>query len=470
MLDPTTMNATGRATHPLQASQMPSEQRILLFGRYPVPGQTKTRLIPALGPVGAADLQRRLTEKTLDTLLHADVPAASIVFCHSGGTRSQLQRWLGRAGIGFDRQQGADLGARMDNAFRAAFRFGCARVVMVGTDIPALTPDHLDTALEALRRHDLVLGPSRDGGYWLIGMRRPLDLFQNIKWGGPQVLTQTLAAAGRLGLSVAQLETLNDIDTPADLSDWPSPEYRRTYLTVIIPALNEAGNISRTIEAAQAADSEILLADGGSSDQTISIARAAGIAVIQAPRGRAIQQNTAARHASGRVLLFLHADTRLPADYPAQVFETLMDPAVVAGAFGFKADWNRRDMRLIEQTVRLRATLFQLPYGDQGLFMPRAVFARAGGFPLVPVAEDLLLVRQLKKLGRIALAPGSAVTSARRWRARGLWRTTLRNYLIAGACLAGIDPKHLAPLLRSRLNRNASNGDPRDPAAARHQR
>lgn len=470
MLDPATMNTTGCATYPLHASPIPSEQQILLFGRYPAPGQTKTRLIPALGPVGAADLQRRLTEKSLNTLLHSGVPAQSIVFCHSGGTRSQLQRWLGRTGIGFDRQHGADLGARMDNAFRTAFRHGCARVVLVGTDIPGLTPDHLDTAFEALRRDDLVLGPSRDGGYWLIGMRRPLDLFREIKWGGPQVLAQTLAAAGRLGLSVTQLETLDDIDTPADLSIWPPEERHRTYLTVIIPALNEAGGISRAIEAARSADSQILVADGGSSDDTTAIARAAGATIVHSPRGRAVQQNTAARHASGRVLLFLHADTRLPADYPAQVFESLMDPAVAAGAFGFKTDWNRRDMRLIEQAVRLRATLFQLPYGDQGLFMPKAVFARTGGFPLVPVAEDLLLVRQLKKLGRIALAPGSAVTSARRWRARGLWRTTLRNYLIAGACLAGIDPKYLAPLFRSRLNRNASTGDRRDPAAEQNQR
>jgi rSAM/selenodomain-associated transferase 2 len=239
---------------------------------------------------------------------------------------------------------------------------------------------------------------------------------------------------------------------------------------VIIPTLNEAKTIARVIDAVRAADSQILVADGGSSDGTPAIAQAAGAAVIQAPRGRAAQQNAAVRHALGRVLLFLHADTRLPADYPAQVFETLMDPAVAAGAFRFKTDWDRPGMRLIERAAHLRAMLFQLPYGDQGLFMPKTVFDRAGGFPLVPAAEDLLLVRQLKKLGRIALARGAAVTSARRWRTIGIWRATLRNYLIAGGCLAGIDPRHLAPLYRSRLNRNASIGDRRDPTVAQDQR
>jgi hypothetical protein len=89
-----------------------------------------------------------------------------------------------------------------------------------------------------------------------------------------------------------------------------------------------------------------------------------------------------------------------------------------------------------------------LPYGDQALFMPRNIFDRIGGFPLVPIAEDLFLVKRLARLGRIAQARGAAVTSARRWRAIGVWRATLINYVIAAGCLLGVGPRHLVPLYR----------------------
>jgi uncharacterized protein len=151
------------------------------------------------------------------------------------------------------------------------------------------------------------------------------------------------------------------------------------------------------------------------------------------------------------VLLFLHADTLLPPDYPAQVFEALIPAGVAAGAFRFKTDWNRWSMRLIEKIARIRSTLLQMPYGDQALFMPKTAFDNAGGFPHVPIAEDLFLVRRLGRRGRIAQARGFAVTSGRRWRTLGVWRTTLINYLVAGGCILGMDPRRLAPLYRKWL-------------------
>jgi len=436
------------------ASRIPSDCRLILFGRYPVPGRTKTRLIPALGPVGAAELQRRLTQKSLATALQSGLPASSVEFCWTGGSASQIKQWLGPAGIGFIPQVGDNLGTRMRNALQAASDRGNRPVVLVGTDIPAITAQHLNAAFEALRRHDLVLGPSRDGGYWLIGANRPVDVFQGIQWSRSDVLARTLAQAGRQGLTVARLETLNDIDTEADLVSWrPDGRWRRPYLTVVIPALDEAGIIQAAIHRLRSPDSEIIVADGGSRDNTLNLARAAGAAVLVAPRGRAVQQNNAARLASGRVLLFVHADTGLPPDYAAQVFETLMPQGVSAGAFRFKTDFDHWSMRLIEKTVRIRSTLFQMPYGDQALFMPKAAFDKIGGFPLVPIAEDLFLVKRLAGLGRIAQARAAAVTSARRWRATGVWRATLINYLIAGGCLLGFDPKRLAPLYRWGLHR-----------------
>ncbi len=428
-------------------SHRPSARRLILFGRYPVPGKTKTRLIPLLGPAGAAELQRHLTEKSLVTLIQSHL--APVAFCHTGGTRRQLHSWLGHHPVRLTTQVQGDLGTRMEHALFSALNQGCNKVVLVGTDVPGMTAGHLSAAFEALSKKDIVLGSSLDGGYWLVGLRCQADIFRNIAWSTPDVLAQTLAVARSQRLSTALLEPLNDIDTEADLKAWqPEANWQHPYMSVIIPALNEEATITKAIEGARSPDSEIIVVDGGSNDKTMARAQEAGARVIVAPRGRALQQNSGARRARGCVLLFLHADTRLPDNYGAQVFETLMASQVSAGAFGFKTDYDNRGMRLIEKAARIRSAVFNLPYGDQALFMTKTQFDKVGGFPLVPIAEDLHLVRRLARQGRIRLAPGAAVTSGRRWRSIGIWRATAINYLIAGGCLAGVPPKYLAPLYK----------------------
>jgi hypothetical protein len=123
-----------------------------------------------------------------------------------------------------------------------------------------------------------------------------------------------------------------------------------------------------------------------------------------------------------------------------------MDSRVVAGAFQFKTDLSKRRMRLIEKAVHIRSTWFQMPYGDQGIFLHKDLFDRIGGFTPAPIAEDLFLVRRLARMGRIGLAPVPVVTSGRRWRKIGVWRATLINYLIAGGCLLRVPASYLAPL------------------------
>jgi len=434
---------------------MPSAYRhrqVILFGRYPVPGLTKTRLIPALGTLAAADLQRRLTEQAVAGL--AGNCTAPLSFAFTGGTREQVRRWLGRFKIQAVAQPEGDLGRRMRRVLDQALDKGARQAVLVGTDVPGLTAGHVRMAFEALAGHDLVLGPSADGGYWLVGCRRPLDLFDGIAWGTPEVLARTLAAAQKQGLSTALLPELQDIDTEADLKRWqPRGQWRRPYLSVVIPALNEAPGIAETIARVQAKGIEIIVADGGSRDGTPALARHAGAAVVETPRGRAVQQNRGADAATGRVLLFLHADTRLPADFGPQLFELLMDPAVALGAFRFATDWAHPAMRWIACAANWRSSCLGMPYGDQAFFMRRERFDQAGGFPPAAIAEDLFLARRMARLGRIGLAPGAAVTSARRWRMRGIVRTTVINYLIAGGCLLGADPSRLAPLYNKRVPR-----------------
>jgi rSAM/selenodomain-associated transferase 1 len=201
----------------MKRGQTSSRNRLIIFGRYPVPGRAKTRLIPALGPAGAADLQRRLTEDILQTARRFASPSEiSVEICFEGGSKQKMRRWLGSGPI-LSRQIPGNLGQRMQAAFLDAFQRGADRVVLLGTDIPQIRTDHLEQSFNALTESDLVIGPSTDGGYWLIGMKHPIDLFEGIKWSTDAVFGQTLALAKEQGLRVKTLSPLRDIDTTEDL-------------------------------------------------------------------------------------------------------------------------------------------------------------------------------------------------------------------------------------------------------------
>lgn len=192
--------------------------QLTIFTRYPKPGQTKTRLIGALGKDGAAALQKELTEKTvqeIDQLVQTSTYEPVIYF--EGGGLAAMQSWLGR-----DRQykpQGTGgLGEKLKRAFGDAFNAGAQRVVTIGCDCPGLSKEHINRAFDALYFNELVLGPATDGGYYLIGIKRPLDeLFENIPWGTDRVFETTVSLAQQLGLSTEILEELHDVDRPEDL-------------------------------------------------------------------------------------------------------------------------------------------------------------------------------------------------------------------------------------------------------------
>lgn len=431
---------------PLVPTSLRSD-RLIVFGRYPRPGNVKTRLIPTLGTVGAADFQRRLTERTLDTARKlVSRCRVCVEFRFEGGTRKQVGLWLGPDVLA--RPQGAGgLGKRMHDCMAEAFREGSPRVVLLGTDIPEVTTGLLEEAFQALTENDVVLGPSEDGGYWLVGSTRPTPLFEGIPWSTGGVFRCTVALARTLGLKMHTLRTLRDMDGPEDLASCPRHELLQSpYLSVIIPTLNEARCIEETIGRAKNGESQIIVVDGGSTDHTVEVARLAGAAVVSSPPGRAVQQNRGVLLANGRVLLFLHADTHLPAGFVGSVFETLMDSRAAGGAFSFKTDWDHPVMKSLEFLTNVRARLFRLPYGDQAIFLRKSLFERLGGFPQIPVAEDLFFVRRLAKLGRLGIVPNPAVTSARRWRSVGVVRNTIINQIIVAGCLLGVSPKKLACL------------------------
>lgn len=186
--------------------------RLVLFARYPTAGECKTRLIPALGAQGAAQLHRRMTERTVAVLRASDLP---VTVAFTGASKASFADWLGHDLVLMEQVAG-DLSARL---------LACldpAPVIFFGADTPDLETRHVSAAVAGLASHEVVIGPAEDGGYYLIGMNCALpDLLTDMPWSTEQVLPETLARSDRLGIAPLLLETLADCDRPEDLARWP---------------------------------------------------------------------------------------------------------------------------------------------------------------------------------------------------------------------------------------------------------
>ncbi len=195
---------------------------LILFTRYPMAGKAKTRLIPALGGEGAAQLQKKMTKHILGRgrIFSEKYPQTKIEIHHSGGNLSLLQAWLGED-LTYIPQAEGDLGKKMYCALENSFTQGAQKALIAGCDCPLLTPEIFAEAFEELEHHDLVLGPALDGGYYLIALKKAIEeIFQDIVWGKEQVLARTLEKAESLKLKVKLLEEMSDVDYPEDLWVW----------------------------------------------------------------------------------------------------------------------------------------------------------------------------------------------------------------------------------------------------------
>ena len=228
------------------------------------------------------------------------------------------------------------------------------------------------------------------------------------------------------------------------LSEVTNHKLKIPKISVIIPTLNEAKNIKATLATTKIATNvEVIVVDAGSEDDTVAIAQSEGIKIISGFRGRAVQMNAGAAIASGEILLFLHGDTRLPAEFDVMVRKIFSTPKIVAGAFTLKIDGKGLGLRLVEWGVKLRSHFWQMPYGDQAIFLKKQTFQEIGGFPELPIMEDFEFIRHLKYSGKIAIIPVSVVTSGRRWLQKGVFQTTLINQIVIIAYFLGISPERL---------------------------
>ena len=227
------------------------------------------------------------------------------------------------------------------------------------------------------------------------------------------------------------------------------PPAMPTRISIVIPVLDEAGRIVATLAALaplRAQGAELIVVDGGSSDGTAALCKGLADAVLSAPRGRALQMNAAARAASGAVLLFLHADTRLPDDALTQIAQAVQTQP-----------WGRFDVRIAGRSPMLpvvaalmntRSRLTGIATGDQALFVRRDAFDAVGGFPAQPLMEDIELCKRLRRLGRPACLRAKVVTSGRRWDSRGAWRTIGLMWRLRLLYWLGVPAERLAAAYR----------------------
>jgi len=230
-------------------------------------------------------------------------------------------------------------------------------------------------------------------------------------------------------------------------------------IAVVIPALDEEEQIEGAIKTAQAAEDssrnsglegaeqveiEVVVVDAGSRDDTVRLAEQARARVLVSERGRARQLDVGWRAVAADVVLFLHADTRLPIGWADAVQRSLREPSRVGGAFRLRLDASEKALRVVEFFVRVRVALMGLPYGDQAIFVRREALDAMGGVPAVPIMEDLDLVRAMKARGQIEVLPLEVRSSARRYLDQGIARTVFVHLVALLAWRFGLDRGRVA--------------------------
>ncbi|HVR15847.1 MAG TPA: TIGR04283 family arsenosugar biosynthesis glycosyltransferase [Candidatus Limnocylindrales bacterium] len=215
-------------------------------------------------------------------------------------------------------------------------------------------------------------------------------------------------------------------------------------ISVVLPVLNEEQSIRGTLQSLiRLTPYEIIVVDGGSRDRTLEICKEFAVDVMHAERGRARQMNVGARRASGEVLLFLHADTRLPQSALNDIAAALSDSRYLGGRFDVELEGAHWMLKIVGTLINWRSRATKVATGDQALFVRREVFDRMGGFPDIPLMEDIAFCRALKRIGGVACLRSRVITSARRWERNGVWRTIFKMWSLKVCYLAGVSPMRL---------------------------
>lgn len=403
------------------------KRAIIIFTRVPIPGRTKTRMMPYFTPGQCARLHSCFL---LDIGQECRKYDAELFVAYTPeDKKGALKSLLGDAK--YFVQQGKDLGERMYHAIEWVWDKGFDKCVLIGTDVPELKKSCLEKAFMVLDKKEVVFGKTKDGGYYLVGMKKPLrEVFSIDTYGHGNVLEQTVLRLNERGISTGYTETLSDLDDKSDLrsyrnrmrsdkklQDSNTGKYlmRTSKISIIVPIYNE----EKTIEKIQNQlyllkdKCEILFVDGGSTDHTLELI-APEFRVLHSEKGRAKQMNLGAKESTGDILFFLHCDSELP-DRPLEQIRYVMKD-YRAGCFGIAFHSKNFFMFTCRVISNHRIKDRKVMFGDQGIFVDRDLFFDAGMFPELPIMEDYQFSLTLKERGeKLGITKKRIYTSDRRF-------------------------------------------------------
>lgn len=412
-----------------EANKRQLNNALIVFSREPEAGKTKTRMMPYLTPEQCAELHTCLLQ---DLGLELRAASCDVFVCYTSNTEATpvLSRSFPYA-KGFFVQEGDDLGTRMHNAFDELLGRGYEKCILIGTDIPGMNTEAIEQAFAELDKSDLVIGPTEDGGYCLVGVKKADKRIFEVKgYGGSSALENTLAAIAAAELSVSLIGEFADLDTPEDLRAYrkrmrndPRGKagatarfcLRTLKVSIIIPVYNEVLTIVELQKQLPKGrdDVEVIFVNGESTDGSVDLIED-GFKVIDAPKGRARQMNAGAKESVGDVLFFLHCDSVLPEGYIEEI-KRVMEGSDY-GCFGVR--FESRHPFMLSNTIisNHRAYRRGIPFGDQGVFIDRDLFFEMGAYPEEPFLEDYIFSLKLKENGlKPAKTRGRITTSARRY-------------------------------------------------------
>lgn len=408
---------------------MNSKKRaIIVFTRVPLPGMTKTRLMPYLTPRQCGCLHKCFL---LDIKKACGEVDAQIFVAYTPDTGVGVLEDIFGGSCIFIPQRGDGLGERMQQAIAEVLARGYQKCVLIGGDIPELRAAHLQRAFRELTDKDVVFGPTKDGGYYLVGMKKNHPVvFESQQYGKGEVFRSTVRAARRAAITVGYTYCLADIDTPLDIHGYRERMRRQKslrrsatgrYLTanlkvsIIIPIYNEEKTIIPMLNQLLSLEkkAEIIFVDGGSTDKTLSIIDES-FTVLHSPKGRQRQMNLGAQKSDGDVLFFLHCDSELPPKALSQIKAVMQRYRV--GCFGIAFHSHNFFMWTCQVISNHRIKDRKVMFGDQGIFIERALFEEIGMYQDIPIMEDYQLSLTLKEKGEpLGITKNRIFTSARRF-------------------------------------------------------
>lgn len=418
------------------------KKALIIFTRVPVPGQTKTRLMPYFTPRQCARLHRCFLE---DLAVVCSEAEADVFVCWTAQENDgpsgedakekkpeQVLREIFGETAAYFRQSGDGLGERMYRAIREVLEKGYEACVLMGADVPEVESRDLRQAFEILESRDIVFGPTVDGGYYLIGMKSAVrEAFEKQTYGHGSVLQNTIRGLKEAELKVGLGKIQHDIDTKEDIQELrdrmradrafqntETGKYlsRTGKVSVIVPIYNEENTIRTLLEELRIIKDrcEIILVDGGSTDHTLEYIDS-DFRLLHSEKGRAKQMNLGAEESTGDILFFLHCDSELP-ERPLEQIRCVMKDYRV-GCFGIAF----HSMNFFMFTCRVisnhRIKDRNVVFGDQGIFIDRSLFFDMGMFPDMPLMEDYQFSLSLKERGeKIGITKKRIYTSDRRFR------------------------------------------------------